>query len=160
MTPQQLQERLHQSAWSKDVIAWFGRRITLDGLLHDLPQVALDILDLLPEDDALPAAFDGRNELLGACLETRVCQLRPTDGGRAVLRVRNAALLQRYRVSLGAFFDWFAGSHTLTVLEIDRPCVTTLLPATVADSLRLNPNTLVSYFRSCLQRPDNLCIES
>ena len=159
MTPQQLQERLRQTVWSKDVIAWFGRRDTLGGLLHGLPQVALDILDLLPDDDTLPAAFDDRNELLGTRLETRVRALRPTDGSRAVLRVRNAALLQRYAVDLGAFFDWFAGSHTLTILEIDHPYVT-LLPETVADSLRLDPNTLVSYFRSCLQRPDNLCIES
>jgi hypothetical protein len=160
MTPQQLQERLRQTVWSKDVIAWFGRRNTLDGLLHDLPQVGLDILDLLPEDDALPTAFDDRNELLAARLEGCVRQMRPPDGGRAVLRVRNAALLQRYGIGLGAFFDWFAGSHTMTVLEIDRPGIPARLPETVADSLRLDPNTLVSYFRSCLQRPDNLCIES
>jgi hypothetical protein len=159
MTPQQFQERLRQPAWSKDVIVWLGSRETLDGLLHGLPQVTLDLLDLLPDDDALPAADAERKELLEARVDARVRDLRPADDQRAVLRVRSAPLLARYRAGLRPFFDWFAGARTMTVLEIDRPRPVAL-PDTVAGSLRLDTDEMVGYLRSHLRSADNLCSES
>ncbi len=158
MTPQQLQERLRQSAWSKDVIVWLGRRETLDGLLHGFGQVTLDLLDLLPGDENLPAGDVGRTEMLESCLDTRVRDLRPANDEKTVLRVRNAPLLARYRTGLRPFFDWFAGARRMTVLEIDRPRPVAL-PDTVGDSLRLNGEEMVAYLRSHLRSADNLCSE-
>jgi hypothetical protein len=159
MTPQQFQERLRQPAWSKDVLVWLGRRKTLDSLLHGIPQVTLDLLEVLPDDEALPTADTDRAEILDSRLEARVRELRPASQQQTVLRVRNAPLLARYRSGLRPFFDWFAGDRTMTILEIERPRPVAL-PDTVADSIRLDPDEMVGYLRSHLRSTDNVCSES
>jgi hypothetical protein len=158
MTPHQLEERLRQPAWSKDVVVWLGRAEALDRLLDGLPQLTLDLLDLMPDDEALPAADASRAELLETRLDARVRELRPANDQKTVLRVRNAPLLARYRAGLRPFFDWFAGAHRMTVLEIDRPRPVPL-PDSVAESLHLDPDAMLGYLRSHLLSADNVCCE-
>jgi hypothetical protein len=92
-------------------------------------------------------------------LDQYLRQTRPAGDERVVLRVRSAGLLARYGVGLRSFYNWFAGSHTMTVLEIDR-IKPAALPDTVAEAIRLNQDTLMNYFRSLLHHPDNLCGEA
>lgn len=159
MSLQALHSILQRPIWSKDVAVWIGSRGPLDEALQGFRQVLLDVLDLLPEDEKLPAARDDRVELLREQLDQQVRRLRPEGEEPTVLRVRNAALLARYGVGLRSFFDRFAGSRTMTVLEID-PVKPVTLPATVADTLRLDAGSLVNYFKPLLFRPDNLCVET
>ncbi len=57
--------------------------------------------------------------------------IRPKGPGRAILEFRHAALLASLGIGLGPFFDWFAGSTTMTILEVD-PIKPVRLPNTVA----------------------------
>jgi hypothetical protein len=159
MSLQTFQSLVQRPDWSKNVLVWIGAPAALEPVLQGTTQVQLDLLDLFPENDGLPAARDERAELLEQRLKQHLQQIRPTGDERVVLRVRNAALLARYGVGLRCFYDWFAGSRTLTILEIDRLRPLDL-PGTVADSLRFDPDELVRYYRSLLHRPDHLCIEA
>jgi hypothetical protein len=154
-----LQNLMQRPDWGKNVIVWIGDRAALDLVLQGVAQVQLDLLNLLPEDEALPAAQDDRAEWLQQELKKYLREHRPDGSDRIVLRVRNAALLTRYRVGLRPFYDWFAGSQTMTVLEIDR-IKPVGLPDTVADTLRFDADGLANYFRDLLHRPENLCTEA
>jgi hypothetical protein len=154
-----LQNLVQRPDWGKNVVAWIGDRASLDLVLQGTVQVELDLLDLLPEDDALPPAKEDRGEMLQQHLEQHLRQVRPAGSERVVLRVRNAALLACYGVGLRSFYNWFASSRTMTVLEIDR-VKPFALPATVAGALRLDADGLANYFRSLLHRPDHLCTEA
>jgi hypothetical protein len=154
-----LQNLVQRPDWGKNVVVWIGDHAALDPVLQGTAQVHVDLLDLLPKDDALPSARDDRADLLQQALKQRLRELRPAGNDRVVLRVRNGALLARYGVGLRPFYDWFAGSQTMTVLEIDR-IKPTGLPDTVAETLRVDADRLANYFRDLLHRPDNLCTEA
>src|SRR5262249_57540424 len=117
--------------------------------------VEVGLVELFPEDDALAGGRDDRSEILAQRLDQYLRQKRPAGDERVVLPVRNAGLLARYGVGLRSFYDWFAGSHTMTVLEIDR-MKPAALPDTVAKTIHLNPDTLTNYFRSLLHHSDHL----
>ena len=159
MSLQTLQNLVQRPDWGKNVVVWVGDRAALDPVLQGTAQVPLDLLDLFPEDEALPAARDERAELLQERLEQHLRQLRPEGAERVVLRVRNAALLARYGVGLRSFYNWFAGSRTMTVLEVGR-VKPVPFPDTVAGTLRYDPDWLANYFRPLLPRPENLCTEA
>jgi hypothetical protein len=159
MNLQTLQNLVQRPDWSKHVIVWIGDRAALEPVLQGTRQVQLDLLELFPEDDALPPGQDDRTELLQERLNECLRQKRPSGDERVVLRVRSAGLLARYGVGLRSFYDWFAGSRTMTLLEIDR-MKPAALPDTVAEAIRLDSDTLANYFRSLLHRPDNLCSEA
>jgi hypothetical protein len=159
MSLRTVQNLVQRPDWGKNVVVWIGDRAALDPVLQGTAQVQLDLLDLLPQDDGLPAARDDRANLLQQGLKQRLRELRPVGNDRVVLRVRNTALLARYGVGLRPFYDWFAGSHTMTVLEIDRVKAVGL-PDTVAEALRFDADGLANYFRNLLHRPDNLCTEA
>jgi hypothetical protein len=159
MSLQTLQNLVQRPDWSKNVLVWIGDRAALASALVGTTQVDLDLLDLLPDDDDLPPARDDRTETLRQRLEERLRQLRTDGKDRVALRVRNAALLARYGVGLRSFYDWFGGSQTMTVLEIDRVKPINL-PGTVAGAIHLDPDELANYFRRLLHRPDHLCIEA
>jgi hypothetical protein len=159
MSQQVLRDILQQPVWSKDVVAWIGSREALDDALQGFHQLRLDLLDLLPDDVELPAARAERGELLQQRLDQQLQTMRQTAPERCILRVENAALLARYGLGLRSFFDWFAGSQRMSVLEIGRIRAATL-PETVSEAVRFQPDWLAQYFRQHLNRPDHLCIEA
>jgi hypothetical protein len=152
------QALLDRPSWSKDVVVWVGSGEVLGSALEKARQVELDLLDLFPEDEALPASRDDRADLLRGQLDAKLQQVRPTDAERIVLRVRNAALLARYGVGLRSFYDWFGGARTLAVLEINRTRPVQL-PSAVTANITFDTDALVEYFRPLLAKPDNLCVE-
>jgi len=158
MNPEQLKELVHQPLWSKQVVVWIGERCHLDQLLQGKSQRQIDILELLPEDETWPSDPDDRADWLRRRLDKVVQDLRPSGPERVILRVRNAALLARLGIGLGPFFDWFAGSSTMTVLEVD-PVKPVRLPDSVTGTIRVDPDWLANRFRAWLSRPEHLCVE-
>jgi len=156
MNPKGFKAVLDRPSWSKDVVVWIGDGLgnVLEGTHHKV----LDLLDLLPDDESLPSDREDRADLLRRNLEQKLVELRPADSERAVLRVRNAALLTRYGVGLQSFYDLFGGAQTLAVLEINR-AKSVQLPGTVAGTIDFDPDWLVEYFKPLLAKPDNLCVE-
>ena len=84
--------------------------------------------------------------------------LRPSGPDRIILRVRNAALLAKFGTGLGPFFDWFAGSNTMTILEVD-PVKPVRLPDSVAGTILVDFDWLANRFRGWLNHPEHLCVE-
>jgi hypothetical protein len=158
MNRDQLKELIRQPLWSKQVVVWMGERTALDPLLVGADQRELDILALIPDGDTWPRAKDERADWLRDRLDRELRALKSGIAGRTVLRVRNAALLARLGTGLRPFYDWFAGSDTMTVLEVD-PVSPLVLPDTVANSVRLDPDWLADSFRPLLARPDYLCVQ-
>jgi hypothetical protein len=149
---------LERPSWSKDVVVWVGSGETVGAVLENRSHLDLDLLDLFPEDEALPASREDRADLLRRQLDQQLRELRPTGSDRVVLRVRNAPLLARYGVGLQSFYDWFGGSQTLAVLEINRT-KPVRLPCNSAEKVNFDPDWLVEYFRPLLAKPDNMCAE-
>src|SRR5262245_1853533 len=89
MSLQTLQNLVQRPDWSKHVLVWMGDRTALDPVLHGVIQVQLALLDLLPDDDALPPARDERAELLQQRLNDHLRQVRTDGSERVVLRVRD-----------------------------------------------------------------------
>jgi hypothetical protein len=158
MNRDQLKELIRQPLWSKQVVVWMGERTALDPLLAGVDQRELDILDLIPEDDSWPRAKDEKADWLRDRLDSELRALKGGLTGRTVLRVRNAALLAKLGTGLRPFYDWFAGSDTMTVLEVD-PVGPLVLPVTVANSVRLDSTWLADSFRPLLAHPDYLCVQ-
>ncbi len=158
MTPDQLRDLVDQPLWSKQVIVWIGERSRLDQLLQGKSQRLLDILALIPDDDnGLRTPRSRQTGYVLGWIEA-VQGLRPTGPKRVILRVRNAALLAKLGIGLEPFFDWFAGSSTMTVLEVD-PIKPIPIPDTVAATTRVDFDWLANRFRAWLSRPEHLCIE-
>ena len=159
MSVAQFKAILDRPTWSKDLVVWVGDREALDHVLVAFKQQELDLLDLLPDDEALPAAREDRAELLDRELDKRLQAAKPPGTERVILRVRNAAVLAKYGVGLQRFYEWFGGSHTLAVLEIDRLRPVTL-PTGVASVLKLDTKWLAGYFRPMMAKPDRLFVEA
>jgi hypothetical protein len=159
MTPAELGDLVDQSLWSKQVVVWMGTRQGLDQLLHGHPQRTIDILELIPEDESWPTDREERADWLRLRLDEAVKALRPHGDGRVILRVRNAAILARLGTGLGPFFDWFAGSTTMSILEVD-PVKPVRLPDSVAGTIRVDFDWLADRLRACLSRPEYLCVEN
>jgi hypothetical protein len=149
---------LDRPSWSKDVAVWIGNGAALSELLQNMNKQDLDLLELFPDDEALPVTRDDRAELLGHRLDQTLQAIRPAGPERMVLRVRNVALLARYGVGLQSFFDWFGGSKTFVVLEINR-VKAVALPESIMGSIGFDADWLVEYFRPLLAKPDNVCVE-
>jgi hypothetical protein len=158
MNRDQLKDLIRQPLWSKQVVVWMGERTTLDSLLAGVEQRELDVLDLIPDDESWPRAKDERAHWLRDRLDHDLRALKSGLPDRTVLRVRNAALLAKLGTGLRPFYDWFAGSDTMTILEVD-PVSPLVLPDTVANSVRLDPDWLADSFRPLLARPDYLCVQ-
>jgi hypothetical protein len=158
MTPDQLRDLVDQPLWSKQVIVWIGERSRLDQLLHGKSQRLLDILALIPDDDQWPSDPEERTDWLRSRLGQAVQGVRPTEPKRVILRVQNAALLAKLGIGLEPFFDWFAGSSTMTVLEVD-PIKPIPIPDTVAATTRVDFDWIANRFKAWLSRPEHLCIE-
>lgn len=159
MSAQQLKQLVDQPLWSKQVVLWIGERSRLDAILQGRPQRQVDVLDLIPDDDAAPVSPDERAERLRRRLDEVIRGLQPAGRERVVLRVRNAALLARLGVGLGPFFDRFAGSSTMTVLEVG-PVKPVRLPDSVAATIRCDADWLANCFRGWLSRPEHLCVDN
>src|SRR3954468_8656812 len=119
MNREQLKDLVRQPLWSKQVVVWMGERGPLEQLLAGTQQRDLDLLDLIPDDDSWPSAKDEQGDWLRDRLDRERRALKNGIAGRTVLRVRNAALLARLGTGLRPFYDWFAGSDTMTILEVD-----------------------------------------
>jgi len=158
MTPDQLRDLVDQPLWSKQVIVWIGERSRLDQLLQGKSQRLLDVLALIPDDDQWPSDPEERADWLRSRLDEAVQGLRPAGPKRVILRVRNAALLAKLGIGLEPFFDWFAGSSTMTVLEVD-PIKPIPIPDTVSGTTRIDFDWLANRFKAWLSRPEHLCIE-
>jgi hypothetical protein len=159
VSPSGLKELIHRPAWSKEIVVWVGSIDKLDTILEGMTQIKLDLLDLLPDDEELAASREARAELIQQGLEKFLRERKPKGGGRLILRVRNAALFARYGVGLQSFFDWFSGSRTLTILEIEQLKNVTF-PATLTGVVRADPNWLLQYFKPLLAHPDRICQET
>jgi hypothetical protein len=159
MTPDQLRDLVNQRLWSKQVVVWIGERSRLDQLLQGKSQQLLDVLELIPEDDQWPSDPDERAECLRSRLDEAVQGLRPAGPERVILRVRNAALLATLGTGLRPFFDWFAGSSTMTVLEVE-PIKPIGIPDTMTGVVRVDFDWLPNLFRDWLSRPEHLCTEA
>jgi hypothetical protein len=158
MTPEQLRDLVDQPLWSKQVIVWIGERSRLDQLLQGKSQRLLDVLSLIPDEIQWPSDPEERADCLRFRLDEAVQSLRPAGPGRVVLRVRNAALLAKLGTGLEPFFDWFAGSSTMTVLEVD-PIKPIHIPDTIAATTRVDFDWIANQFKAWLSRPEHLCIE-
>jgi hypothetical protein len=158
MNAQSFKSLLAAPYWSKDVVVWAGNQKQLDDMLSGIHRADIDLLDLLPDDDDLQSAADERAELLRRALDRHLQSLRSEGDIRTVLVVRNAALLIRYRVGLGPFYDWFGGDKTMAVLVVDRQNRIGL-PPTVAGTLKVNSDYLSEQFQRLLAKPDNFCSE-
>jgi len=159
MTPDQLKDLVNQRLWSKQVVVWIGERSHLDQLLQGKSERLLDILELIPEDDQWPSDPEERADWLRSRLDEAVRSLRPTGSERVILRVRNAALIATIGTGLQPFFDWFAGSSTMTVLEVD-PIKPIRIPETMTGVVRVDFDWLANRFKAWLSRPEHLCIEN
>jgi hypothetical protein len=91
-------------------------------------------------------------------LDDEVRALRPTGPEQVILRVRNASLLAKLGTGLGPLFDWFAGSSTMTILEVD-PVKPVRLPDSVTGTIHVDFDWLANRFRAWLSRPEHLCVE-
>jgi hypothetical protein len=158
MSPEQLRGVVDQPPWSKQVIVWMGSRSGLDQILQGHSQRVVDVLEMIPEDESWPTDPDDRADWLRRRLDHEVQALRPSGPERVILRVRHAALLAKLGTGLGPFFDWFAGSTTMTILEVD-PVKPVRLPDTVAGTIQVDPDWLANRFRAWLNRPEHLCVE-
>jgi hypothetical protein len=158
MNSKGFQSLLERPTWSKDVVVWVGSRDALSSALENKSHLEIDLLDLFPEDESLPTSRESRAELLREKLDGKLQEIKPSASERLVLRVANASLLARYGVGLQSFYDWFGGSQTLAVLEINR-MNTLQLPADSADAVSFDSDWLMEYFRPLLAKPDNLCAE-
>ncbi len=159
MSVEELRQLVGQPLWSKQVVVWMGERSRLDPILQCHAQRVIDILELIPEDESLLTDPEDRRDRICGRLGEVVKDLRPSGPERVVLRVRNAAILAKLGTGLGPFFDWFAGSNTMTVLEID-PVKPVRLPDSVAGTIRVDTDWLANRFRSWLSRPEHLCVEN
>lgn len=159
MSVVQFKAILERPTWSKDVVVWVGDRESLDHVLGGIKQLELDVLEMMPEDEALPTGKEDRAELLDRELDKRLQAMKPQGNDRVVLRVRNVAVVAKYGIGLQRFYEWFGGSHTLAVLEIDRLRPVTL-PDSVVGVVKLDTNWLVGYFRPMLAKPDRLLVEA
>ena len=158
MNAKGFQALLERPAWSKDVVVWVGSRDALSGALEKKSHLEIDLLDLFPEDESLPTSREERAELLREKLDTKLQELKPSGSERVILRVANAPLLARYGVGVQSFYDWFGGSQTLAILEVNR-MKSLELPADTAEGVSFDADWLVEYFRPLLAKPDNLCAE-
>ena len=68
-------------------------------------------------------------------------------------------ILATIGTGLQPFFDWFAGSSTMTVLEVD-PIKPILIPDTMTGVVRVDFDWLSNRFRDWLSRPEHLCTEA
>lgn len=156
MNHQAFQQLLFAPLWSKEVVVWVGQSDPLDELLSGLDRRDLDLLDLLPEDEALPSGLEDRGDLLRRELNRYLQINRSDESSRVVLVVHNTAILARYGVGLQPFYDWFAGARTMTVLDLGR-LRHIQLPTALACSVTMESSWLADYFRSALRKPDYLC---
>ena len=153
MNADDLKELASRPAWSKEVIVWVGREQGLDTTIAGQPQTTFDVLELLDEDEPLPSEAEERRALLEKRLEKRLLELRPAGPGRLILRVRNAALLARYGISLQDFFDYFGSSQTMVILCVDGATPSAKWQTHLEQQVDYNPDGIVRYLASCL--PDS-----
>jgi hypothetical protein len=158
MSPQAFRELVRRPTWSKEVVVWVGPTDKLDGLLEGMSQVKLDLLDLFPDDETLPVSKEERAQQVQQRLVEFLKKNKPTTG-RSLLRVENAALFASCGLGLQAFYDWFGGSRTFTVLEIDR-LRSVSIPSHLEGILRIDPAWLPEYFKTLLTTPDRICMET
>ena len=114
-----LADLLRQETWDKDVVLWKGPIEALRARLGAKSTVELDLLDVVPPGFD-PAADDSESEAeFRRALENRLRSIEATRTGPQVLVVRNAPLLARFGVGARPFYDWHAGSQTMTILAVD-----------------------------------------
>lgn len=153
MNAEELKKLASRPAWSKDVVVWVGREPGLDTAIAGQPQSTFDVLDVLDEDEPLPSEDEERRAMFEKRLEKRLLELRPTGPSRLILRVRNAALLARYGVSLQCFFDHFGSSQTMVILCVEGATKPANWQTHLDQQVDYNPDGIVRYLASCL--PDS-----
>jgi|SRR6516225_252119 hypothetical protein len=158
MNSKGFQNLLEGTTWSKDVVVWVGSGDALSAVLENKRHLEIDLLGLFPEDESLPTSREDRAQLLKQKLDRKLREIKPSGSERLILHVLNAPLLARYGVGLQYFYDWFGGSQTLAILEINR-VKSVQLPSDATEAISFDPDWLVEYFRPLLAKPDNLCTE-
>lgn len=114
-----LADLLRQETWDKDVVLWKGPIETLRARLGAKNTVELDLLDVVPPDFD-PAADNRESEdEFRRALENRLRSIEAIRTGPQVLVVRNAPLLARFGVGGRPFYDWHAGSQSMTILAVE-----------------------------------------
>jgi hypothetical protein len=138
-----LRRLLAQKTWDKDVAVWVGPLPSLREILgtsgQSIASSELDLLDLV-SDQPIPDAEEEIGLLIKTRLRAELKKIRPSGTQRMILVVKSAALLTRYAVGLGEFFDWFVGDHAMVILALDGvPSAPKTLPA----EIELRPDWLL-----------------
>jgi len=114
-----LADLLKQKTWDKDVVLWHGPVERLRGWLGARPTVELDLLDVVPSDFDPAADTSHVNDTFRRALDERLQAIEASRKGAQVLIVRSAPLLERFGVGARPFYDWHAGSQTMTILAVE-----------------------------------------
>lgn len=138
--------------WSKDICVYVGTDTGLGKALESEHIETLDLIDLFPHDEDVPADDAGRSQLLESRLDAKLQQLKGSLRERCVLIVRNAALLARYRTGLRPLYDWFGGDKNMAILVL-APMANFRLPLHLERDVKGDCNATIEYLTSCLANP-------
>ena len=138
--------------WSKDVCVYVGTERGLARELGSTPVESLDLVDLLPSGEELPADDEGRSQFLESRLDSFLQDRKKSLQGRCIVVIKNAALLARYRTGLRPVYDWFGGDRTMVVLLL-APTLAFRLPLHVERDVKCDCNASTEYLASCLANP-------
>ncbi len=147
-----LRDIIRKTFWSKDVCVYVGSDTGLREALGTETNRTLDLLDLFPRDEDLPADDSERARLLQSRLDRRLREIRDNVPLRCVLIVKNAALLARYRAGLKPFYEWFGDDAHMVVLPLTA-AGDIRLPLSLDRDVRCDGNATVEYLASCLFNP-------
>lgn len=138
--------------WSKDVCIYVGTDRGLARELGDASVETLDLVDLFPSTEDLPADDVGRSRLLQSRLDSFLEERSKSLRGRRIVVIKNAALLARYRTGLRPLYDWFGGDRTMVVLLL-APLIVFHIPLHMERDIKCDSNASADYLATCLANP-------
>lgn len=138
--------------WSKDVCIYIGTDRGLAKELGSASVETLDLVDLLPSAEDLPADDEGRSQFLQSRLDSFLEERSKALRGRCIVVIKNAALLARYRTGLRPVYDWFGGDRTMVVLLLS-PTLAFRLPLHLGRDVKCDCNASAEYLATCLANP-------
>lgn len=127
--------------WDKELVMWVGSEKALQQALGFAKSLTMDLLDLFDLDN-LPADDASTRDQLRDRLRDKLRAIQHGPDNRVILVVKSIGLLVRYNVGLTAFYDWFIGDFTMTVLLLDGGTEKVDWP----EEVRCEYNRLLSYF--------------
>ena len=145
----QMAERPVPPLAGRHVYLWHGELAGLQGLAPGGMSIELDLYTLAAGLPKTPFALDEARRLLQAGIGAWLRYHAPAPGGHQVVVVTGSSLLQRYRVTLDAFFQ-FSTERRPIVFALSRRESEYRPVRPMPDYVDLEPSDTCEYLRAKL----------